>query len=161
MNTFSADEIYQMAQQIERDGAGYYRKAAQFFPEKEQKKLFEKLAKMEDKHLEQFTEMRNELQDETTDVVYDVDGQAEVYLRAIAEDKVFDVKSDPADYIKPDSSVVDILKKAIELEKNSIIFYIGLKDLVPTKGGKRKIEAIIQQETRHIVMLTTEIAKKS
>lgn len=161
MNTFSTDEIYQMAQQIERDGAGYYRKAAEVFAETAKKKLFEKLAEMEDKHLEQFTEMRDELRDATTDVVYDVDGQAEVYLRTIAEGKVFDVKSDPADFIRPDSSVVDILKKAIELEKNSIIFYIGFKDLVPTKGGKRKIEAIIQQETGHIVMLTKEIAKKS
>ena len=39
-----------------------------------------------------------------------------------------------------------ILKGAIEAEKDSIVFYLGMKNAVPENLGQDKIEAIIQEE---------------
>lgn len=158
MRTFSADEVYQMAQEMERNGMAYYSKAADVFSDPEQKKMFQDLVKMEEKHLEDFTAMRDQFHDDNDDMVIDIDNQSGMYLAAITDGTVFDVKEDPTEFIKPDSDIVTILKKAIELEKNSIIFYIGLKDSVPTKSGKEKVEAIIQQEIGHIAKISDKIS---
>lgn len=158
MNTFSPDEIFQIAQQIERNGAAFYQKASKVFSQPERKKLFDELVKMEERHLEDFTVLREEFFDESRDTVFDINDESTLYLQAIANGNVFSPDNDPCEFINSDSKVKDILKRAIEMEKNSIIFYIGLKDMVPSKPGKRKVEAIIQQELKHILMLSERIS---
>jgi rubrerythrin len=48
---------------------------------------------------------------------------------------------------------------AIGLEKESILFYLGLKDLVPPEHGQEKLDEIIDQERQHIIQLNS-IRKK-
>ena len=56
---FNADEVFEMAEQIERNGARFYRTAAEKFPEVNP--LLLELAAMEDKHEKTFAAMRSEL----------------------------------------------------------------------------------------------------
>ncbi|GAJ21204.1 unnamed protein product, partial [marine sediment metagenome] len=65
----------------------------------------------------------------------------------------FDLKKDPSEQLTGTETVEDILKFAIEAEKDSIVFYLGLKDFVPVKAGKHKVEAIIKEEMGHIAVL--------
>jgi rubrerythrin len=44
------------------------------------------------------------------------------------------------------------------MEKDSIVFYVGIKDLVPEKLGKNKIDNIIDEEKKHILLLANELA---
>jgi rubrerythrin len=53
----------------------------------------------------------------------------------------------------------EILTTAIGLEKDSILFYVGLKDLVPPKYGQEKIDDIIRQERKHVAQLTNHRKK--
>ena len=57
--TFNADEIFTMAEEIERNGAKFYRKAAK--GNAEGKDMLEQLAKMEDQHLATFSSMHKEI----------------------------------------------------------------------------------------------------
>jgi rubrerythrin len=58
--TFNADEIFEMAEEIERNGAKYYREAAEKASEKETKQMLLDMATMEDGHLQTFqAEKRN------------------------------------------------------------------------------------------------------
>ena len=43
-------------------------------------------------------------------------------------------------------------------ENDSIVFYLGMKDLVPEKAGKAKLDAIIREEMGHIRLLSKELA---
>jgi rubrerythrin len=52
--------------------------------------------------------------------------------------------------------MVEILKSAIEAEKDSIVFYLGMKEGVPEKLGKGRLEAIIKEEMGHIRVLSKE-----
>ena len=47
------------------------------------------------------------------------------------------------------SSMEEILKEAILAEKDSIVFYLGMKEMVPENFGKTKIDAIIKEEMVH------------
>jgi rubrerythrin len=158
--TFSADEIFEMAEEIERNGAKYYRKAAELVKDKGHKKLLQTLAEMEDQHEVTFGTLRSQLQSATYAAsVFDPEGQSSLYLQAMASGHVFDIRANPCDTLNDQSSMEDILKFAIECEKNSIIFYLGLKDVVPGEPEKLKVEYIINEERDHITQLSGQLAE--
>jgi len=153
---FNADEVFEMAEQIERNGGEFYRAAAKKFPEVS--KLLLELAAMEDKHLKTYEDMRAELSGtEIEQPVFDPDGQAQMYLRVMADSHVFDVKTDPAEKLANKDTPEEVLKMAIGLERDSIAFYVGLKEAVPSKAGKDKVEDIIKEEMGHIVILNQKL----
>ena len=153
---FDADEVFEMAEQIERNGAKFYRAAAEKFPEVNQ--LLLELAAMEDKHEKTFAAMREELSGtEAEPIVFDPDGQAQMYLQAMADDHVFNIKSDPVNQLGNLDTPDEVLKTAMCLERDSIAFYTGLKESVSRKAGKDKVEGIIKEEMNHIVILSQKM----
>ena len=157
---FNADEIFEVAEQIERNGAGFYRKAAESSALVRARELLLDLAAKEDEHEKTFAAMRAELsQKEKETTVFDPDNQAVLYLRAIADGRVFDVKADPSKRLTGKEAMEDIFKIAIGLEKDSIVFYLGMKELVPPMLGQDRVEEIISEEMNHVVILTEQLAK--
>ena len=59
--TFTADEIFEMAEKIEKNGAEFYREAAEKATDKDTKQMLLDMAVMEQGHLETFQDMRKEL----------------------------------------------------------------------------------------------------
>lgn len=156
---FSAGEIFEIACQIERNGAKFYRKAADATGDSDKKQKLLDLAAMEDDHLVTFTAMMEELSErERTEPVYDPDNVAVLYLRALADTRVFDAKADPAEKLTGEETLEEILKTAIGLEKDSITFYVGMREMVPERLGRDKIDRIIKEEMSHVVALTGELS---
>jgi len=153
----SPDEIFEMAEVIERNGARFYRRAAEAAGD-EPRRLLLQLAEMEDRHERTFHEMRRELGSADAPETLDPDGEAALYLRTVADGKVFDFEADPASKLRGDEALAEILQTALGLEKDSIVFYLGLKPLVSTPGGRDKVEAIIQEEMSHVRLLSEELA---
>ncbi|HUS71882.1 MAG TPA: hypothetical protein VMY06_02365, partial [Sedimentisphaerales bacterium] len=91
-------------------------------------------------------------------MVFDPDGEAQMYLRVVADGQVFDVKADPTEQLTGQETVEEILKIAIGLEKDSIAFYAGLKECVPPRAGRDKVEAIIREEFGHIATLNEQLS---
>jgi len=153
---FNADEVFEMAEQIERNGARFYRAAAKKIPEVSQ--VFSDLAAMEDEHEKTFAAMRSELSGtEVVPPVFDPDGQAQMYLRVMADEHVVNVKTDPVEQLAGKETPEEVLKMAIGLEKDSIAFYVGLKESVSSRAGKDKVEAIIKEEMGHIATLSQKL----
>lgn len=149
---FNADEVFEMAEQIERNGAKFYRSTAEKIKETNKKQLLANLAKMEDEHEKTFKVLRSELStDEKIQTTFDPEGDSERYLRALADTRVFYEKE-----VIP-TSLEDIFKFAITIEKDSIVFYLGLKDIVPVHLGKQKLDDIIKEEMGHIRLLSKEL----
>ncbi|HRS71257.1 MAG TPA: ferritin family protein, partial [Anaerohalosphaeraceae bacterium] len=59
--TFNADEIFEMAEEIERNGAAFYREAAAKASREDIKKMLLDLAAMEEGHEQTFAQMRKKL----------------------------------------------------------------------------------------------------
>lgn len=155
--TFNANEIFEIAEQIERNGAKFYRAAAEKFSAVRQTLI--DLAADEDEHLKTFQAMRTQLTSkEQQPDVFDPDGQAQMYLKAMANGHVFDVKADPAEKLTGQETAEDILKIALGIERDSIAYYVGLKDYVPVKAGRDKVEDIIREEIKHIAILNEKLA---
>ena len=155
----TADEIFEMAEQIERNGARFYRRAAQGSADSRVRQRLLDLAAMEDEHEKTFAAMRAELlQQERGPRVPDPYGEALLYVRGMADGHVFDVRGDPAGRLTGKESPGDILRTAIGLEKDSIAFYVGLKEIVPERLSKQRIDDIIKEEMGHIGVLSEEMA---
>ena len=149
---FNANEVFEMAKQIEINGAAFYRKAAQNNPQN--KKLLLDIASQEDEHLKIFVKMQKTISSHKAETgVFDPDNEGVLYLKALADAKVFDAKNNPASLLKGTEKLQDIIRLAIGLEKDSIIFYLGIKEMVPKKLGEDKIMAIVKEEMNHISWL--------
>ena len=149
---FNADEVFEIAEQIERNGAKFYRNIAEKITQDDKKKLLTDLAEMEDEHEQTFKTLRAQLStDEKIQTTFDPEGDSERYLRALADTRVFYEKEVDT------SSIKEILKSAITAEKDSIVFYLGIKNVVPTHLGKQKLDDIIKEEMEHISLLSKEL----
>ena len=156
---FSADEVLQMAEQIERNGSRFYRRASQGFADSRAREQLLDLAIAEDEHEKVFAAMRADLSpQEREPSVDDPYGEAVLYLRGMADSQLFDVKADPSERLTGKESMEDILRTAIGLEKDSIVFYLGLKDIVPERLGKHRVDAIIREEMGHVAALGKALA---
>lgn len=149
---FNAKDIFEMAKQIERNGVKFYEAAANGVSGEDEKKLLLNLAKMEETHEQTFADLQAELTAaETAETTFDPDNQAALYIKALVDTKVFFEKDIDT------SSMKEILKSAITAEKDSIVFYLGMKDLVPGKLGSTRIDDIIKEEMSHIQLLGKEL----
>ena len=156
--TFNVDEIFEMAEQIERNGARFYRNAAGQAPDAKSKAFLESLGEMEDVHLTIFTTMRSELTQSVNDIVtFDPDDQGAQYLQAMADAHGTEGRISVEQPLTGKESLEEILQLALNAEKNSICFYIGLKDLVPSDSGKKQVDNIIKEEMGHIAVLQTKL----
>ena len=149
---FNAKDIFEMAKQIERNGVKFYQSAAASVTGEAEKKMLMQLAKMEEKHEQTFADLEKELTEkETADTIFDPDDETALYVKALADTKVFfDKEMDVR-------SMKEILKAAITAEKDSIVFYLGMRDLVPGKLGSKRIDDIIKEEMSHIRILSKEL----
>lgn len=159
---FNADEVFEMAEEIERSGAKFYREAAAKAANREIREMFLNMASMEDGHLRTFQEMRESLSEqEKGETAYDPDNEATLYLQALADSKGFEGMKSPTQKLTGNESLRELFEIAIGAEMNSVLYYVGLKDLVPADMGRDKIEAIIREEVRHVADLRRRLTALS
>ncbi|MHC5158291.1 MAG: ferritin family protein [Planctomycetota bacterium] len=149
--TFNADEIFEMAEQIEGNGAKFYHEAAGNTPDADVKEMLLGLATMEEGHQKTFAEMRKELSaEEKESNTFDPNNEVVHYLQTMADFHGTEGKVSPTEKLTGNESLREILEIALQAEKNSIAFYVGIKDMVSSKAGKNKVQAIIIEEMAHV-----------
>ena len=161
---FNADEALAMAEQIERNGANFYARAAEIAGGGSVDKLLGELAEWEEGHEQLFTSMRSELTDEERKpTAFDPDGEAELYLQAMADTHVFkagpETDRDPAAALSGKESAEEVIETALGLEQDSILFYLGLAKIVPARLGNERVRKIIDEEIGHVAYLKRELKK--
>lgn len=156
--TFNANEVFEMAEQIERNGAKFYREAAAKTAGRDMKDMFLNMAAMEDGHLKIFEAMRKELAaQEKAPTVFDPYNEATLYLQTMADGKGSEGLRSPTEKLTGKETPQELLEIAIGAEKNSVLFYVGLRDLVSAKAGRDKVEGIIREEVRHVADLRKQL----
>ena len=151
---FNANNVFEMAEQMESNGVKFYQTAANSTENKEFKQFLSHLAQMEIVHQNIFKSLREELStQEKAETVFDPNEESTLYLQALVDSRV----SFKNEYQM--TSIENILKAAIESEKDTIIFYLGMKEAVPEHLGKNKIDNIIKEEMTHIRILSQKLVK--
>lgn len=156
-NRFNLDEVFEIAEEIERNGAEFYRRAACAVADADMKKQLDALAEMELRHERTFAEIRKKAAAEIHLGSFDPNEEAAGFLRAFAGGCVFRRELDPASLVGADKSVPELFRIAIGLEKDSIVFYLNLKGMIPPKFGQSRVDLIIEEEMQHVRWLTSAL----
>ncbi|MBW1982858.1 MAG: ferritin family protein [Deltaproteobacteria bacterium] len=155
---FNAEEIFRMAEQIERNGVRFYRRAAEVIDDAAVSQLMSELAAWEEGHEKLFAAMRARLgETEKQQTVFDPEDETASYLRAMADGHVFNVRQDEAAIPGGEETVQEILEQALQREKDSIVFYLGLQEFTADVSVKNKVEEIIREEMKHIGFLNKQM----
>jgi rubrerythrin len=155
--SFNADEVLAMAEQIERNGAAFYRRAAEIATEPRVRARLAELAEWERGHEKLFAGMRAGLTDaQKVELTFDPEGDAVHYLRVMADRHVFNVTKDAASLLKGDETPEQVLEIAIGFERDSILFFQAMEGLVPPSVGRDKVLALIKEEVGHVAFLSRE-----
>ena len=101
--------------------------------------------------------MRAELSEEEKErVIIDRDDQAAMYLQAAADTHVFNL-NEISDLLKGNESPLEVLQIALGFEKDTIVFFLAMRELVPESLGKGKVDKIIHEEMNHVAVITKHI----
>jgi len=147
----SVEAVLEIAQKIERNAVMYYDRAAECFPAYKKELLSLKL--MEENHVKLFLAMQDGLeQDQRSRLSPDPFGELDTYLQAFAdtsggEGRLLEIRS-----FTGEESLDEVLATSIKLEKESILFYRKIESIL-LKDGKKHMDAIVEEEERHIKIL--------
>lgn len=152
-HVFSDLEGLRIAVEMERRGAELYRHAARVSQRPEVVALVQRLERDELDHQRQFSAHYERLRDaRVEDEPYGEENSA--YLAAVAADVVF-----PGGLVEMAAhAIVDgpaaILRRAIQSEKDSILFYDEMIERTQNEAARRAFADIVTDERRHMQELT-------
>ena len=147
---FSKMEVIEMAKDIEKRGLDFYRSQADKTDNQEVRELFLRLAGDEKDHFERFNNIGKSIKENSDykeDHVYNE--EVSTYLNALVEFAIF-----PGDELidKEFDSMEEVLKLAIQAEKDSILLYT---EMVDNHSGDTVdiINKLIDEEKQHLLDL--------
>jgi len=149
---YSLSEVFEMAEDIESNGYDFYTQAAVAIKDKAVKAVFHDLADKELQHKKSFANLRQKFCSVVDVHWVDPDGQAAAYLKAAADNHIFNIEKDVSSLLASLQSAESALRLAIRFEKDTVAFFTALKKAV-TGENHDKVDLLIQEELEHIRIL--------
>jgi rubrerythrin len=145
---FSIVDIINLAVQIEENAAKVFRDAATKVTDSSLVSQLNWLADEEVKHAEWFSELKQNVKKTVDDP--DLDDTGKAILQGALGDQTFSLKD--VDFSKLDQ-IEDLLKRAIEFENDTILFYEMIGSFIEEKETLNHLNTIIEEEKSHVRLL--------
>lgn len=157
---FNAEELMELAIQIEKNGKEYFAAMAERSDNPDVKKIFEYLCHEEQSHLDHFVAIRSkliEMQNQEFEIADEYNSPDMLnYLNAMSDGRVFPnlvSHGELAGEIKTDEQAI---YHAIGFEKDTVLFFGEILSLIGRDNENYAlIEELIRQEKIHIARLYT------
>lgn len=149
-NIFAASEIVEIGIQIEKNGRDFYRALVKQSKSPKLQEVFNFLAGEEEKHIEVFNRLLDSLDGSEPPQSYPE--EYSLYMKALASEQVFTQQNKGEQIAKTVKADKEALSLGIGFEKDSIVFYEGMKKVVP-EYELEAIEELIRQEQKHLRQL--------
>jgi rubrerythrin len=146
---FKSSELYRIAVEMERSGLAFYKEIARQTDSEQTRAVYNYLAAKEKKHLNKFKKL---MLGRPSSVPQTYRGEYRKYLQALLKDRVFP-SSAIARSRAAKSGPSSALRTGINAEKDSILFYTELMDLVPA-ADRETVIGILDEEKQHLRRLT-------
>lgn len=141
-------EILDFAIARERESQELYARLAQQVADQELQQLFQRLVDEEQKHEAYYTEMRAVIKEEHTPGVHTGEDYSAYVRELIAAGR--QIKPLAAEQLADVHAALDY---AIAREKDSVLFYVAMKEYLEPEQ-RAKVEVIIHEEERHATILS-------
>jgi rubrerythrin len=146
--------IFDFAMRAEKDGIGFYTKAARKFKDTDLRELFLELAKEEAKHLETFIGIKAKAEKKGADQFFRSENVSD-YLDTIIREGLFPKGDSMVKRLEKVSTVGEACVIAMEAEKNAILLYSELAKLSRDREQKKIFEDLTKEERSHIIRVGT------
>ncbi|HLD82591.1 MAG TPA: ferritin family protein [Candidatus Omnitrophota bacterium] len=150
-NIFAGSEIVEIGIQIEKNGRDFYNTLEKKSKNQRASEMFKYLAGEEEKHIKIFQEILDKTEKYEPIGLYADEYFA--YMNALASEYVFTKENKGEEIAKTMKSDKEAVNMGIGFEKDSIIFYEGMKKAVPEYDLKI-VDELIMQEQRHLRILS-------
>ncbi len=150
-NIFAGSEMVELGIQIEKNGRDFYDTLAKKSRNKKAAEIFRYLSGEEKKHIEVFQGILNRTE-KYEPAGLDADDYFE-YMNILAGEYIFTRKGKGEQIAKRIKGSKEAVNMGIGFEKDSIIFYEGMKKAVPQYDLKI-VDELIRQEQSHLRILT-------
>jgi rubrerythrin len=151
VNIFAGSEIVELGIQIEKNGRDFYNALVKQTKNQEAKRTFKYLAEEEKKHIEVFSKILDSVHKYEPPESYP--GEYFAYMNALARDYIFTQKDKGEQIAKKTKNDREAIDWGIRFEKDSILFYQGMKKVVP-EYDHRVVDELIAQEQSHLQQLS-------
>ena len=151
---FTMSEIIEFAIRIEENGEKVYRDASEKVSDPTLVSLLQWLADEESEHVQWFSELKGTIQEGLVDPKVGEMGQS--LLLEIVGDQTFSLKERDISTI---ADLKEVLKIALDFEKDTVIFYEMMGSFVQEDEALAKLDQIIQEEKRHVRTLSEFLYK--
>jgi rubrerythrin len=149
-NIFAGSEVVEIGIQIEKNGKDFYEALAGLAKDPKAKDIFNFLAAEEKKHIVVFQKILSSIEKYEPQGL-DADDYT-AYMNSLAGQSVFTQKDKGAELARSAKSDKEAIEIGIGAEKDSIVFYEGMKKAVPEYDLKA-IDEVIAQEQGHLKRL--------
>ncbi|MDD4869051.1 MAG: ferritin family protein [Kiritimatiellae bacterium] len=153
------DEVLSIAIQMESNAIDFYRKAASLQANRKVVAFLQNLAIMEDGHRAIFMNLRSKTSVLPGKSREELDPEGGLFLSAITAGYHVEGSIIATNSLTGDESLGTLLTTGIELEKQSVLFYLGLQDLFPSRRQGQILQNIIKEEKGHITALAEKLSK--
>lgn len=148
---FTSSEIVEIGIRIEENGRDFYNILVAKSGNQKAREIFRFLSGEEQKHIATFKKILEKVDKyEATD---SYPGEYFSYLTALAGEYVFTKKDAGVKIAKGAKDDKEAVNLGIGFEKDSIVFYEGIKKVVPSSQHKI-IDELISQEQNHLKVLS-------
>ena len=154
MAIFTSSELIEVALGIERNGAAYYSSLAESATDASLKDTYNHLADMEREHIKIFQKMLDSAGKYQLPYAGEAAEEYEQYLKALVDSTVFTDDKVARQMAQKAASPAEAIQLALGAEKDSILFYSEMRDLVP-KQDRPSIDKIINEEKSHMRQLSS------
>lgn len=144
---FKGAEIVEFAVRIEQNGYTFYQKAESLVKSRAAKELLAFLKEEEAKHEKLFRDMLGSLEPANVRETYA--GEYEEYLKALVDNHVFGAEGAAEKALANLENEIDVLNTAIGFEKDTILFFRELKELV-SEQDREVVDRLIKEEQSHL-----------
>ena len=148
---FSGSELLEIAMGIERNGMAFYQALADKTGKRDVKDIYTYLAGEEKKHLDTFQGMSDSLGQVKLPETYTEEYM--LYLKSLVDSAVFSNVTEAQQKAGKVSNEIEALDTGIQAEKDSILFYTELQNLVRERDRKVVIN-IVDEEKKHLHQLS-------
>lgn len=150
-NIFAGSEIVEIGIQIEKNGFDFYTALTGQTKNAKTKEILKFLAGEEKKHIAVFKGILSAVQ--TYEPAESYPGEYFAYMNALASEYVFTQKDKGKEIAKKAVGDKEAIDLGINFEKDSIVFYEGMKKVIPEYDLKL-VDQLIAQEQKHLQILS-------
>ena len=143
---FSAREIVEEAVEKEKKKKEFYANVSELSTNEAMKGLFKFLKEEEEKHVTTFSQIRDNLPEDTHPSEYIEDMQA--YMDSVVDDRLYS-DIDSKEFVQKAINTKNVFRLAIGLEKDAILYF---REFLPylNESDRKVVEELIEQEKGHI-----------